>query len=131
MTPNSPMEPEVKRFRLACVITRVAFMLALFGYAILGAALFMFSGFMSRREGLEISLWMLCGGIYIIGSLFAIGDKLSAKMLVVVGVLLNLHGVLFWAPSWGSGELHLAVIGLVLSMLWLLCILLKTQKLER
>ncbi|MFZ9937017.1 MAG: hypothetical protein ACO3JG_08125 [Luteolibacter sp.] len=116
-------------FNTACVITKVAFVFALVGYIILGAALVMMSGFInSAREGQAIALTMSCGGIYIIGSLFVIGDKLNATAMAVAGVILNLLGAAVWVPTIGSSEPQFAVIGVFLSVLWLVCIVLKYAK---
>ena len=116
-------------FNIVYVITKVAFGLALVGYIILGAALIMMSGFVnSAREVQSIAVTMLCGGIYIIGSLFAIGDRLGATAMAVAGLILNLIGAAFWIPTIGSNEQHFAVIGILLSILWFVCIVLKYSK---
>lgn len=116
-------------FNVACVITRVAFAFALVGYIILGAALIIMSGFVnSAREAQSIAVTMLCGGIYIIGSLFAIGDRLSANAMAAAGLILNLVGAAFWVPTIGSNEQQFAVIGILLSLLWFVCIVLKYSK---
>jgi hypothetical protein len=116
-------------FNTACVITKVAFVCALLGYVILGAALVMMSGFINNaREGQAIALTMLCGGIYIIGSLFAIGDRMNATAMAAAGVILNILGAAVWVPTIGSNEPQFAVIGIFLSVLWLVCIILKYAK---
>ena len=116
-------------FNTACVITKVAFVFALVGYIILGAALVMMSGFInSARESQAIALTMLCGGIYILGSLFAIGDRLNATAMAIAGLILNSVGAVVWVPTIGSSEGQFAVIGMLLSLLWLVCIVLKYAK---
>jgi hypothetical protein len=116
-------------FNVACVITRVAFVSALVGYIILGAVLIMMSGFVNgAREGQSIAVTMLCGGIYIIGSLFAVGDRLSATAMAAAGLILNLVGAAFWVPTIGSNEQQFGVIGILLSLLWFVCIVLKFSK---
>jgi len=116
-------------FNVACVITKVAFVFAFVGYTILGAALMMFSGFInSAQEGRELTLTMLCGGIYIVGSIFAIGDRLNATAMAAAGIILSSIGAVVWVPTIGSNEPQFAYIGITLSVLWIICITLKISK---
>lgn len=113
-------------FNIACLITKVAFVFSLVGYIFLGAVLVMMSGFITTaREGQAIVITMLCGGIYIFGSLFAIGDRLNSAAMAIVGLILNSVGAVVWVPTIGSHEPQFAVFGILLSLFWLVCIILK------
>lgn len=105
-------------YNISCLITKFAFIAALIGFVILSGMLFMFSGFLNPSEGQDLFLSMLCGGVYIVGSIIVIGDRFSVPVMIVSGIILNLVGAFYWAPALGSNEAYFAVIGIALTSLW-------------
>ena len=112
-------------YNTACLVTKLAFIVALIGFVILAGVLFMLSGFLNPGEGQDLFLSMLCGGIYIIGSIIIIGDRFSIPVMVASGIILNLIGAFCWSPAIGSNEAYFAMIGIVLTSLWVLCVALR------
>jgi len=115
-------------YNTACLVTKLAFIAALIGFVILSGMLFMFSGFLNPGEGQDLFLSMLCGGVYIVGSIIIIGDRFSIPVMVVSGIILNLMGAFYWTPALGSNEAYFAVIGIVLTSLWFLCVALRITR---
>lgn len=112
-------------YRAFCLISKAAFGAALTGFVLLAAMILLFSGFLNPGEGNRLFLGMFCGGAYLVGSIFSIGERFGATTMVCLGILLNLFGAVYWVPSWGSSESYIAVIGVALTLLWCVCIVLR------
>lgn len=113
-------------YKVFCQITKAVFAVTLAGFIFLSGALVLFSGFLNAGEGRELLIKMSCGGIYLIGSLFAIGGRFNALTMTFLGIFLNLLGSVFWAPPlFGTNETLFALIGVSLTLLWCVCLVLK------
>ncbi|MDB4618235.1 hypothetical protein OAG53_01020 [Akkermansiaceae bacterium] len=108
-------------FYTASLIAKVAFGLASIGLFILSGFVLLFSGVLNPGEGRDLFMNMLCAGIYTVGSVIVIGERLSIPVMFILGIILNILGAISWVPAIGSSEAHFAVIGIVLTSLWVIC----------
>jgi len=112
-------------FYTTSLIAKIVFGFASIGLVILSGFILLFSGFLNPGEGGDFFLNMLCAGIYTIGSMFVIGGRFGISVMVALGIILNLIGAIYWVPALGSSEAYFAVIGIVLTSLWVICIALR------
>jgi hypothetical protein len=112
-------------FHTTCLITKVLFVVAFICLLGISGMLFLFSGFLNLSEGKELVRTMFCGGIYTAGSAIILGEKFSILVMTVSSIFLNILGAVFWVPSLGSNESYFAVFGIVLTILSIICIILR------
>jgi hypothetical protein len=65
-------------------------------------------------------VFVLCGGVYIYGSIVALRGNLPLSSLVFVGTILNIIGACAWIPQarFSNGKL-LGIIGAGLTLAWI------------
>ena len=110
-------------YRSWCQITKAVFVVALLGLALLCGAIIMFSGFLNRGEGGKIFGPILCAGVYLVGSIFTLGERFSSQQMIGIGIFLNVLGAVFWVPTLGSRESIFGIVGIGLALLWAACII--------
>lgn len=112
-------------FHAICLITKALFVVAFICLLGISVMLFLLSGFLSPIEGKEIVGTIFCGGIYTAGSAIVLGERFSVLVMTVLSIFLNIIGAVFWVPCLHSNESYLAVLGMILTMLSIICIILR------
>jgi hypothetical protein len=103
---------------------RGLFILAAIPFTLLAPfLLFMEQAWRTGRGSSGPTVFALCGGAYIYGSIFALRGQLPLSSLVLVGIILNILGACVWMPAFQfSDGSFIGLIGVGLTISWLIVI---------
>ena len=118
-------------FYISCMIAKLIFALAFICILIIIVSLLLFFGFFNPSEIRELGVNLICGGIYTLGSFFSIGERFDKSTMLILGVLLNVLGSVWWLPTLGTSESYIALIGIILTLIWCLCIILRITSAQK